>query len=66
MTYAEELDLVNKAIKAIYEGGQEYYIGGRRMTRGDLKVLLERKRELEDIIALQTTGNRAFIRFDVR
>jgi len=66
MTYAEELELVNNAIAAIYQGGQEYYIGGRRMTRGDLKVLLERKRELEDLIALQTTGNRAFIRFDTR
>lgn len=47
----EELSVVNEAIYAILVSGQHYKIGSRTLTRADLKLLYQRKRELEAILA---------------
>lgn len=51
MTPAEELAIVNEAIRNILYGGQAYKIGSRSLTRADLGLLYARKRELEALIA---------------
>lgn len=55
-TYAAQLDRVQTAIKAIEERGQAYEIDGRRLTRGDLKTLYDRERELRRLAARETRG----------
>jgi len=55
-TYAAQLDRVQSAIKAIEERGQAYEIEGRRMTRGDLKTLYDRERELRRQVAREERG----------
>lgn len=55
-TYAVQLDRVQTAIKAIEERGQAYEIEGRRLTRGDLKTLYDRERELRRNVAREARG----------
>lgn len=50
-TPIEELNVINEAIYKILVGGQAYKIGSRSLTRADLGLLYQRKRELEAIIA---------------
>lgn len=55
MTAAEELVLVDDAIKAVLSS-QEYSINGRSLKRADLTVLYARKRELQQQIDGDTYG----------
>lgn len=41
-----QLERVQAAIAAIEAGAQDYMIGSRRVTRGDLATLYKREREL--------------------
>ncbi|WP_041272393.1 hypothetical protein [Desulfitobacterium hafniense] len=50
MTLEEQLAQINEAITAIEIGGQEYQIGSRRLKRADLKLLYDRRKELESQI----------------
>ena len=47
MSIIEELELIDKAIVAIYSGAQSFRIGSREATRADLGQLLRRKNELQ-------------------
>lgn len=46
-TLEEQLEDVNKAIAAIMAGGQSYRLGTRSITRADLKMLIDLRRDLE-------------------
>ena len=46
----EQLAEVNIAITKILSGGQSYQIGSRRMTRADIGVLYQMKKELESAV----------------
>jgi hypothetical protein len=60
MDFFQELEQINKAISAIYAGGQSYTInsGGasRQVTMADLSFLLSRKKELKYLLSLQSGG----------
>lgn len=67
------LDQVEAAISAILSGAQEYSIGSRRVTKGDLKTLLEERRMLLAEVGISTAtadsnGNttRAYARWPAR
>ena len=47
MTAAEMLQQVNEAITTVLIGGQSYQIGSRKLTRADLSMLREMKKELQ-------------------
>lgn len=47
MTAADMLEEVNSAIYKVLVGGQSYKIGSRQLTRADLSMLREMKKELE-------------------
>lgn len=47
MTAADMLEEVNSAIFKVLVGGQSYKIGSRQLTRADLSMLREMKKELE-------------------
>lgn len=57
-TDAELLDNVKSAIQSVLVGGQALQLGGRTITRADLKDLLAMRRELEAKIrkASDSTG----------
>jgi hypothetical protein len=48
MSPAALLDEVNKAIRVIMLGGQEYRIGGRYLKRADLNALRQLRNELQE------------------
>jgi len=56
-TDAELLKLTRKAIADILAGGQAYGIGGRSLTRADLKALWETVAILEDKVADASLDN---------
>jgi hypothetical protein len=57
MTPSEELVLVDQALQAIYDGNvSSYSIGGRSVSKLALNDLINRKRELEMIIARENGG----------
>lgn len=47
MTAADMLEEVDSAIFKVLVGGQSYKIGSRQLTRADLSMLREMKKELE-------------------
>lgn len=47
MTATDMLEEVNSAIFKVLVGGQSYKIGSRQLTRADLSMLREMKKELE-------------------
>lgn len=63
MTYQEQLESVQKAIKAIEEGGQSYTIGNRQLNRGNLKELYTREKELRRLVAIENNGGNIRIRY---
>jgi hypothetical protein len=60
MTTQEQLDQVRSAITAIETGAQEYQVGGRRVTKADLKTLYERERVLMQRLDIETNGGRVY------
>jgi len=59
-TLEEQLDRVQKAIADIEGGAQEYAIGSRKLTKGDLKTLYDRESYLKTAIAAQNGGSVTF------
>ena len=51
MSKTEQLAEVNKAISSVLVGGQSYKIGSRQLTRADLALLREMRKELQAEIA---------------
>lgn len=66
MTTQEQLDQVNAAISAILGGAQEYWVGTRRIRRGDLSVMMAERRRLEAKLADESGGSVAVTYFDRR
>ncbi len=56
ITLEQQLDCVQKAIAAIEGGAQAYQIGGKSLTRADLKTLYAREKDLVYQIARQNNG----------
>ena len=59
-TLEEQLDRVQKAIAAIEEGAQEYQIGTRKLTKGDLATLYSREADLKAALIAQNGGSVTF------
>lgn len=57
MTAAEKLEEVNTAITKVLGGGQSYKMGSRSLTRADLGVLREMRRELQAEAAVEAESN---------
>lgn len=57
MTCRQQLQEVNKAIYAVLAGGQSYSIGGRSLTRADLKLLKQMREELEAEISADSSSH---------
>lgn len=66
MSASEDLASINAEIAKITGGAQEYQIGGRRIRKADLRVLLEEKRRLEAKVAEEAGGNVGVAVFDRR
>lgn len=60
MTTQEQLDQVRAAITAIETGAQEYQVGGRRVTKADLRILYERERVLMQRLDIENNGGRVY------
>jgi hypothetical protein len=56
MSYADELAEVQAAITAILGGAQEYSKGDLSVTKADLKVLMDERRELRILAAKEARG----------
>jgi len=56
-TLEQQLDRVQKAIAAIESGAQEYGVGSRRVTKGDLKTLYDREAKLKQELSLESVGS---------
>jgi hypothetical protein len=56
-----QLERVQAAIAAIESGSQSYSIGGRAMTKADLKTLYEREKDLKLSLADETYGSTSFV-----
>lgn len=54
MTASEKLEEVNAAISKVLCGGQSYQMGSRRLTRADLGMLREMRKELQAEAAAET------------
>ena len=66
MTAESMLQEVNQAIFNVLVGGQSYKIGSRQLTRADLSMLREMKKELEAEInsdASSTLINDTYVAF---
>ncbi|MDD4601465.1 hypothetical protein SDC9_04148 [bioreactor metagenome] len=64
---ATMLTQIEAAITAILGGAQEYAIGSRRVTKADLKTLLEERRMLIAELHIEQTGTtRAYARWPTR
>ena len=59
-TLEMQLERVQEAIAAIEEGAQEYRIGSRRLTKGDLQTLYNREANLKAAIMAQNGSNRTY------
>lgn len=55
-TATEELEEVQVAITSILNGAQSHSIGGRAMTKGDLGVLYQMRRELRPEAKREASG----------
>lgn len=53
MTTSEQLAVVNDAIYSVLVGGQSYKIGSRQLTRADLSLLRNMRKELQAEIAAE-------------
>ena len=53
MTAAERLEEVNTAISKVLGGGQSYQMGSRKLTRADLGMLREMRKELQEEVAAE-------------
>ncbi len=53
MTAADKLEEVNTAITKVLGGGQSYQMGSRKLTRADLGVLREMRKELQAEVAAE-------------
>jgi hypothetical protein len=56
-TTQERLDGVTAAIEAIEGGAQEYWIGGRKCVRGDLKTLYAQEIHLVQLLNTEAEGD---------
>lgn len=54
---AEKLEEVNTAITKVLGGGQSYQMGSRKLTRANLDVLREMRRELQAEVAAESESN---------
>lgn len=54
MTASERLEEVNIAITKVLSGGQSYQMGSRRLTRADLGMLKEMRKELQAEVAAES------------
>jgi len=55
-TYAQQLESVQQTIERIETTGQAYGIGGRSLTRADLKTLYDRERDLRRRVDRESRG----------
>lgn len=62
----DRLNSINKAIKAIENGAQEYQIGTRRIKRADLKTLYDERRTIISEINAKERSNTVVAMFDTR
>ena len=53
MSASETLEEVNQAITKVLSGGQSYQMGSRRLTRADLGMLREMRKELQAEVAAE-------------
>ncbi len=66
MTTQEQLIQINNAISAIENGAQEYRIGNRSLRRPDLSILYKERRQLQQQLMQETTGDTFVAIFDRR
>jgi hypothetical protein len=59
-TPEQQLENVQKAIRAIEAGAQEYTVGNRTVQKARLDTLYKREKELLRQIGVQTYGTRAY------
>lgn len=57
MTASERLEEVNTAISRVLGGGQSYQMGSRKLTRADLGMLREMRKELQAEVAAEDGNN---------
>lgn len=57
MSASEKLKEVNAAISKVLCGGQSYQMGSRRLTRADLGMLREMRKELQAEAAAETDSH---------
>jgi len=66
-TLEQQLERVQSAIAAIESGAQEYGVGSRKVTKGDLKTLYDREAKLKQEISCEAIGTtRAYARWPTR
>ena len=56
-----QLERVQAAIAAIESGSQSYSIGGRTLTKADLKTLYEREKDLKLSLSDGAYGSTSFV-----
>ena len=54
------LEIIEEAIKTVAEGGQSYKIGSRSLTRANLTELRKARKELQQEIAGDESGDPLF------
>jgi hypothetical protein len=59
-TNTERLAQIEGAIQAIEEGAQEYWIGSRKVKRGDLAAMYAERTRLLNAVNAETYGTTAY------
>lgn len=55
-TYSAQLEEVQTAITAILTGSQSYSMGGRSLTRADLRTLYDQEKRLLMLVARESSA----------
>lgn len=56
----QQLDDLDAAIAAVETGAQEYYIGTRRVRRGDLAAMYKQRDRLQALVARESGSSPVF------
>jgi hypothetical protein len=57
-SWKTEIEQINQALNTFYENGAvtEHRVGSRMVRRDQMPLLLQRKRELENLLSMETLG----------
>lgn len=64
-TYLEQLEAVQLAIAKLESGVQSYSIGGRSLTRANLKDLYDRERWLRSMVAREENDGKLSVQYGI-